>query len=369
MTIRITPLTTSDRIVELSKGSNIFEKQIIPYGTFGYQGDKFTITPEWADNAINAFESRAFDQTVFALADENNSHSVDNRPDRFGGEVLKLKKTATGINAVFRLTNKAAQLVDDTNKKLGVSVRFHENYHRESDGKSWPVAIDQVLGTTDPKITGMEPWKAITLSNVAPIDQNDIKDSSNEEWEMTKPIETPVDPKDTPKNGPDEDKVTLTKDEYADFKKLLAAQASSDLDDNNDADLDKLVDELEKKEVKQPVGLSNEAKRVIELSHQVALGRFERDALAWKQAGVPPKIIELAQPVLASYDEVRVVSLSNGTPAISDAREVVKAILEECKGIVNLSNEQGHGLHDGGNKQDKEFDDLYKNILNQVEQF
>jgi len=216
----------------------------------------------------------------------------------------------------------------------------------------------------------MEPWKAITLSNVAQSDQNDIKDSSNEEWEMTKPIDDKVvDPKDAPKNGPDEDKVTLTKDEYAAFQKLLAAQASSASDDDNDADLDKLVDELEKKEVKQPVGLSNEAKRVIELSHQVAFGRFERDALAWKQAGVPPRIIELAQPVLSSYDEVRVVSLSNGTPAISDAREVVKAILEECKGIVNLSNEQGHGLHDGGNKQDKEFDDLYKNILNQVEQF
>lgn len=365
MSIRITPLVNTGKTVELSKGSHIYEKQVLPYGKFGYKGDSFEITPEWVDNVIKAFQEKAFDQTVFALADENNSHDVDSRPDRFGGEVLNFKKTPTGLSAVFRLTNKSAELVDDTDKKLGVSVRFRENYHRDSDGKTWPVVIDQVLGTTDPRITGMEPWKEITLSNVATSDQTDVKDSSNEEWEMTAPKD------DTNKNKPTDDgtdKITLTKAEYDQFKLLLAAQAK---DAEDDSELDKLVDELENQDRKTketaPVGLSNEAKRVIELSHQVAYGRYERDALAWKQAGVPPRIVELAASVLASYEPVRTVSLSNGTETVTDARDVIRAILEECKGTIDLSNEKGHSTR--GAQEDKEEEALRKIVMGQVSQF
>lgn len=368
MSIRITPLVNTGNTVELSKGSHIYEKQVLPYGKFGYKDDSFEITPEWVDDVIKAFQEKAFDQTVFALADENNSHDVDDRPDRFAGEVIQFKKTDTGLSAVFRLTNKSAELVDDTDKKLGVSVRFRENYKRDSDGKSWPVVIDQVLGTTDPRITGMDPWKVITLSNIATNDQNDVKDSSNEEWEeMTAPKVD--DSKDKPANdkpaNDGTDKITLTKAEYDQFKSLLAAQAE------DDSELDKLVDELENQDKKTketaPVGLSNEAKRVIELSHQVAYGRYERDALAWKQAGVPPKIVELAASVLASYEPVRTVSLSNGKETVTDARDVIRAILEECKGTIDLSNEKGHTTR--GAQEDKEEEALRKIVMGQVSQF
>lgn len=348
MTVRITPLVHSGAVVELSAGTNIFEKEVLPYGKFGYRGDSFEITPEWVDKAIQSFEDRAFDQTVVALADEDNSHKVDKRPDRFGGEVIKFKKTPKGLSAVVQLTNKVADLVRD-NKKLGVSVRFREGYTREADGKSWPVVIDQVLGTLDPRITGMEPWKEITLSNIA--NGTEIKDSSNEEWVM------PEDNKKTDEKTENEGNVTLTKEEYDAIKALLAKPA-----------IEEKKEEEEEKKEPVTVGLSNESSRVIELSQQVAYGRYERDAQTWKLAGVPPKIVELAAGVLASYDDVKVVSLSNdGTTKTVDAKSVVKAILDECKGMVELSNEQGHSGRDAG--VDEEFEAIRKAILNEANQF
>lgn len=362
--IRITPLGHFGNTIELSAGTNIFEKQVLPYGKFNYQGDSFEITSEWVDNAIRAFDDKAFDQTVVALADENNSHNVDSRPDRFGGEVIKFKKTPEGLNAIVRLTNKTADLVRETDQKLGVSVRFRECYTREADGKTWPVVIDQVLGTLDPRITGMAPWKEITLSNTTKEDA--VKDSSDGEWEMTKPTENDDKP------NTELNKVTLTQDEYDALRALIKSPNANssgtkapNVDKNSTTETTK-VDNPAPTAV-TAVGLSNETSRIVELSHQVAYGRYERDALAWKQAGVPPRIIELAAPVLASYEAVKTVSLSNGIATTVDAREVIRSILDECKGTIDLSQEAGHTMR--GSDQDKEFDKLYKSVLAQVTQF
>lgn len=387
MTVKVTPLNQSD-VVELSQGSNLFEKQILPWGSFNYKGNVYTITEDWADKAIKAFEDRAFDQTPFALADEYNSHDVDHRPDRFGGEVLRFIKRPTGFNAILRLTNKAAETVRN-NKKLGVSVRFRENYQRDADQRSWPVVIDQVLGTLKPRLTGMTPWKEVMLSNLD--DGTLVEDSSNGVWEMTKPVTGEKDndnsgaPKNTDENPgnsgteKDNEKVTLNAAEYAAFKRLIgsseggAGNGSSgnnvtSITDINDDDA--LIDSLlsDDKKEKEPVGLSEDRKRIIALSNEVARSNFERDAQAWKLAGVPPAIIELAAPVLSSYDEIDVVTLSDdGTSKTIDARTVVRAILDECKGTVALADEEGHANR--GVQQDEEFTKAYQAFLSDVNQF
>lgn len=373
MTVKITPLDHTGEVVELSKGSNLFEKQVLPWGKFNYRGKTFEITHEWADQAIKAFEEKAFDQTVVALADENNSHDVDERPDRFGGEVVKFVKRPTGFNAIVRLTNKVAGLVRD-NKKLGVSVRFHSNFTREADGRSWPIAIDQILGTTNPRIMGMAPWKEIALSNVS--DGESVEDSSEGEWNMPEKKEektTPVTGEGEGGANPTEDKITLTKDEYAKFQALLATnEATDDGDDDDDTDIDGVITQLEGDGVKQKqtVGLSADAKRVIQLSNEIARSNYERDALAWKQAGVPPAIVVLAAPVLSSYDEVNVVSLSNdGSTATVDARKVVRDILDGLKGTIKLSQEEGHVGRSTGAEQDEEFKSAYNNFLKSASQF
>lgn len=385
MTVRITPLDQHGDVVELSAGTNLFEKQVLPFGRFHYKGDSFEITQQWVDNAIKAFEDKAFDQTPFALADENNSHDVDHRPDRFGGEVLKLVKRPTGLNAIMRLTDNVARMVRN-NKKLGVSVRFREGYTRDADQKSWPVVIDQVLGTLKPRLTGMAPWREIVLSDLA--DGTDVADSSTGEWDMTNPASGDKDKDKAPgsdNTSGNDDKVTLTKAEYEAFQKLIngsgngsgtPAPTTGDSGTGNnvsddDTDIDSLLNELEGKEVKQqpqPVGLSDEAKRIIKLSNEVARSNYERDAQAWKLAGVPPKMVELAAPVLGSYDEVKVVTLSDdGTSKSVDARAIVRAILDEARGTVALSAEDGHSNR--GGETDPEFDAAYKSLLEASNEF
>lgn len=345
MTVRITPLHQGD-MVELSGKKNTFRRQILPFGRFNYKGREYNITPEWADNAIQAFKDRAVAQTWFHLADERNSHKVDNRPDRYGGEVAELVKTDNGLEGVYTLTDKVAGLVRE-NPKLGVSARFTENYMREADNKRFPVVIDQVLGTLNPKIINDDMWREVTLSEVA--ENETVEDSSGEEWNVTAP------------NGQKEGTVPVNKEEYNELLAYVKAKRAED------AELEKLLGTSDSgsKETKtepEKVGLSNEAStRIAKLSQEVADSRFDRDALEWKQAGVPPHIVELARPVLSSYEDVNVVTLSqDGATQTSDAKLQMRKILDELKGTVKLSNERGHGQtqQQDGDKGSKEEDDL-----------
>lgn len=340
MTVRITPLLQGD-MVELSKGQNLFERQILPFGKFHYQGREFDITPEWADNAIKAFNDRAVAQTWFHLADEKNSHDVDNRPDRYGGELVGMVKTDTGIKGKYKLTDKAASIVRE-NPRLGVSARFTTNYTREADQKTWPVVIDQVLGTLNPKIINTDEWKAVTLSEV---DKNEtVEDSSDGEWTV-----------------PEVDKVTLNKTEYDKLMAIIAASETTPAPEvvegdtgDDDADLDSLLAELntEDKNSKVAVGLSNANKKIAELSAQVASERFEKEKLGFVGNGVPPAIVELARPILSASESTETVTLSNGTETKHDVQAIVRKILTELQGTVKLSEESGHGFGNSNSVSD-----------------
>ena len=361
MTVKLTPLHDGEMIKLSGQSGNVYERQILPFGKFNYQGHEFDINSEWADNAIKAFKDRAVAQAWFALADENNSHEVDNRPDRFGGEIIDLIKTDKGLTGRYKLTDKAAQVVDE-NPKLGVSARFTTNYTRESDNKKWPVVIDQVLGTLNPKIINTDEWKRVALSNV---DENEtVEDSSGEVWKM---------PEDDTKSN-----VTLKREEYDQLMALLAKSKEEPETETTDKEIDELLNALEGQTdpniEKVKVGLSNADKRIAELTNQVATARWEKEAHEYKSNGVPPAIVELARPVLSSYDEVKVVTLSeDGSSKTSDARTVVRNILDELTGTVKLSQEDGHSFSNGSSKNndalDKELEALKKSIQGDLDLF
>lgn len=350
MTVKITPLHQAD-MVQLSEGVNVFERQILPFGKFNYQGVEFDINDKWADDAIKAFEDRAVAQTWFHLADENNSHNVDNRPDRYGGEVVRLKKTKSGLSGVYKLTDKASAIVRE-NPKLGVSARFRTNYEREADGKKWPIVIDQVLGTLNPKIINSDTWKAVTLSELA--ENETVEDSSDEEWQV------PDDNKNGKTVKPDEN-VSVPKAELEELMSFVRSKRAEE---------DELAKLFDKKPAddKVTVGLSEEDQtKITTLSNQVRLSRqevadarFEKDAESWKRAGVPPRLVELAKPVLSSYDEVNVVTLSeDGSTVTTDARSSLRQVLDELRGTVALSGETGHAqTTKEDDKLAKEEDDL-----------
>lgn len=364
MTMQITPLHQGDAVELSGEGNkNVWEREILPYGKFHYKGREFDITPEWADNAIRAFKDGAVAQTWFHLADEKNSHDVDNRPDRYGGEVIELVKTNTGLTGRYRLTDKAASLVRD-NPKLGVSARFTTNYTREADSRRWPVVIDQVLGTLNPRIISSDTWKQVALSQVR--EGEVVEDASGEVWNVTSPGN----------GGGNEEKVTLSKEEYEQFKALLSrtpGPGEPGTESGDDGDLDDVLKELEGDDQNTRVrtALSNANNSIGKLQREIAETRFEKEKSEYTAAGVPPAVVELARPILSSYGEVEVVTLSNdGAESKVDARVQVRKILDELRGTVALSIEGGHGVgHRDSGDSDGDVESIIKDLESRMSQF
>lgn len=154
----LTPVTRTDA-VEL--GRTLYRKQVLAHGDYDYKGRKLSFTPEYTSKVASAFRDKAYDTVPFMLADRDNAHTMD--PTRAKGVVEGLEPTADGLDALISLTDDAATIVKD-NPAFGVSVRLLENLKR-ADGKSYPVALNHVLGTFDGVVTGMRPWQQVELSN------------------------------------------------------------------------------------------------------------------------------------------------------------------------------------------------------------
>jgi hypothetical protein len=61
-----------------------------------------------------------------------------------------------GLYVTLNPTERGARVLAE-NPGLGVSARIVEQYQR-ADGKFFPAAIQHVLGTLDPRVTGLGAW-------------------------------------------------------------------------------------------------------------------------------------------------------------------------------------------------------------------
>src|SRR5690606_27125899 len=107
-----------------------------------------------------AFKSGAYDQVPLVFADHENRHNLD--PKRFGGEIEDFVVKNDGLYAKVSATSDTAKVLKN-NPRLGVSARIVEGLEK-SDGRVFPRAIQHVLLTMDPRVTGMKPWQTIDLS-------------------------------------------------------------------------------------------------------------------------------------------------------------------------------------------------------------
>jgi len=139
-------------------GARLFKKQVLPVGQIAYQGRTLDFTRGYLEELARNFTSKAYDQVPFVLADGENRHTMD--PERFRGEVKGVEVTDDGLHALIELTDDGARVVED-NPRLAVSARVVEDHPK---GR----ALQHVLGTLDPRATGMKPWEAIELSSGSP---------------------------------------------------------------------------------------------------------------------------------------------------------------------------------------------------------
>jgi hypothetical protein len=158
MTLALQAPLDHSAAVDLSK--TLWRKQVLKAGTINYDGRKLAFDQAYIADLAASFKAGAYDQVPFVLATAGNSHNL--LPERCKGEIRGFIPTDDGLDALIELSDDAAGIVRD-NPKLGVSCRIVEDLE-QADGRKFPRVVQHVLGTLDPRITGMRPWEAVELS-------------------------------------------------------------------------------------------------------------------------------------------------------------------------------------------------------------
>jgi hypothetical protein len=341
MTVALQAPIASGDAIQLAGSRHLWRKQILKTGTIDYNGQRLTFDAKYCNDLSESFKAGAFDQVPFIFANGDGQHHE--MPDRVKGDVKAIVPSAdgSGVDAIFELSTDADQVVRD-NPKLGVSCRILEGV-----GKAGR-AVKHVLATLDPRIQGMSPWTAVELS--APGES--VVDLTLATYEREAPVPE------------------LSEDEVALFRAMVADRQTAgaptppapptptppvttgELDPEMEAMLKAIeADTGQLAGAGAPAELSAETRRALELAQttenqrvtdlaaiQAELDeeRFKRESAAYLAAGVPPKLVELSRPLLEGK---RVVDLSNGGKV--DAGTVVRSLLDECKGQIDLSGEKG----------------------------
>ncbi|HMG62556.1 MAG TPA: hypothetical protein VK599_06370, partial [Streptosporangiaceae bacterium] len=155
-------------------GNRVWRRQILPVGDVNYKGRVLRFTKSYLQKLAQSFRDGAYAQVPFQLADAQNTHTND--PERTRGEITGMEVRDDGLWATAELSERGDALLRE-NPKLGVSARIVEDYER-ADGKFFPVAVQHVLGTLDPRISWMGgAWEAIEAASPVP---EKVLDLSNE---------------------------------------------------------------------------------------------------------------------------------------------------------------------------------------------
>jgi hypothetical protein len=322
-------LAPLDRQEAVELSSTLWRKQLLPRGTIDYKGRKINFDDRYLADLAASFRGKAFDQVAFLLAKDDNSHTMD--PERFRGEVKGMEVTSKGLDVLLDLTEEAAELVRK-NPRLGVSARIIEGLDR-ADGMKYPRAIQHVLGTLDPRVTGMASWQEVSLSE----EVGDTVDMTTEEVQMSQTTgEAPV-TETPPKSDTDSQ-------EHPEPNTVPGAPDLSNSPTEDEILMDLVPD--------QPAVDPN-LQRIEELELKLAKQEFASEARQWIDKGVPPTLVMLAKPVL-ELPQAPVIDLSNHGGDTIDVAKVLRDILEETTGFIEMAKERGQGFSDGDSEADRE---------------
>ena len=345
-------------------GTRLYWKQLLPVGRIAYQGRTLTFDQPYLTDLARGFNEQAFDLVPAVLADEHNRHTM--APERMRGEVRKVEVRPDGLYGLVDLSTDAAALID-AHPQMGVSVRIVED-HTRADGKHWPRALQHVLLTADPRVTGMAPWQAaVDLSTdltpvldlsagtyTPPSEGAPVAQLTDEEvtafralaaklgdgatpTPVTPPLPQPVTPTVTPAAAPQlgDDGLPENIDDWTDAQ--LDAFLGTVLDDLPADPATPAVPAL------AGASLSNgsqpgEQARIAALELSVAQAGWRDERANFIAAGVPPVLLDKAE-VLLSTPAAGAVELSNGTRL--DPFQILRNVLDAAKGTVDLSAARG----------------------------
>lgn len=156
-----TLLTPMERGQARRSGASLWRKQLLPVGRINYKGRVIDFTREYLAGLVKAFTDRAYDAVPLQFADEENKHTE--KVEHRRGTVRGLELTDDGLDVIVSAGPQGAAYLAEY-PDLGISAKIVEDYER-ADGRFFPAALKHVLGTLDPRITGMRPWQEIAAAN------------------------------------------------------------------------------------------------------------------------------------------------------------------------------------------------------------
>jgi hypothetical protein len=407
--VMLTPMDLSEAT---RVGARTFRKQILPFTTITYRGRKIRFDRQFMQSVKDAFDNQAYDQVPLVLANAANEHHMD--PERFTGDVQALELTDSGLDAIIKTTKRGARVINE-NPKVGVSVRIKSNLER-ADGRFFPRALNHVLVTMDPKVTGMTPWQTVDLSTDSTAEVVDLTAAHYKKGTtMAQRKAKAGQPQSSVVSIPlgdgktqDLDLANLSDEEFQSLLDLATAESedddedggvvdvTGDLDDEDDEDdedddesdededdeddeeepvtlsnpfarkgkkrvLESDADEEDKggkpgltktkagkvppaflKNTKAKKGAKKSSSRLVALSNQVAKNEWQRERRNYIKGGVPPHLLDLAEPVLSSADDVS-LDLSNADESI-DVAGILRDMLDATRGYIEQKPEVGHQI-------------------------
>ena len=407
MTTAILAPWAKDEVTRL--GQQVFKKEILRFGHVKTEGAEFDFTPEFGAHLVEAFQASVIPTVPLVLADKDNNHTQEVSKDRVGGEVIGLELANDGLYGIIRANDGTAALINENKRLpvsiRALQGRVDNDGKRWPAVLNHVLAtFDPVvtgMGDWEPVELSNDVTRVIDLANPAGSDEKgnsmpkEIAGSlSTEELEslyglLGKALGRGGDSEDdeqrpetdrAPETGADEDDGT---DEAA---KVDDDDFDVDLSKLTDEELELLLLEIEDKDSENPqpargevVGAPETAEEeqekelepvtaanadngsAVELANArmqeqaIELARLrtevdsanyekERDQLV-KSTGLPPRIIDLARPLLEGSG--RTVELSNGKT--EDAGKVIRTMIGEIGRTLkalDLSNPTGFAMGD-----------------------
>lgn len=342
--------TDPGSVVSLSGQGKVWRKQILPLGSINYQGRQIRFDSEYHKALVRNFREGAFPQVPFQLADATNTHTND--PERTRGELVDLRAEQNGLYGYFKLSDPTVVL---NNQNLGVSCRIIENYAREADGRKFGHSLQHVLGTLDPRVTGLKPWESVELAGAqadttvdlsttfytkdggampdSKTEDKQVVELSTAQLERLQEMLSQDDESEDEGDGPD-----------AIFDVNLDPADFADGDEDEDGDKPDEETESGGDDSVALAAVQSLQNQVLELTNKLDSQENEHELKQLAATGLAPAIIEAARPLLAIQSGV--VELSNGqqvSPARA-TRKLLRTVLELSRrgmDVVSFDDERG----------------------------
>jgi hypothetical protein len=371
-------LTPMDLDLAVKVGKRTYRKQILPKTTINYKGQRINFDDAYIKDLAEAFASGAYDQVPVQFAGDANDHNEN--PRNFGGEVKAMEATPTGLDAIIELTEEADAAITK-NPKLGVSARIREGLEK-SDGRKFGRVVRHVLLTLDPR-TSTGPWQAVDLSAEDDAEVVDLTATTYKEGTVAPTVDKNKQTI-TTEDGKVLDLANLSDSEFQALLDLSATAVEDEVDESQTGEGTEPKDgEVYEKDGKQYVrldgkvfllsetapaadatpstpaapatgegstDLANEVidkearSEVQQMQIDLANDRFQTERGKYLAGGVPKSLIDLAEPLLKTPRPVTIdLSNTDGNESVN-ATEIVRNMLDQFKGFVDLGYEVGHSV-------------------------